>query len=292
MNNSRSSDSSRPSRTAAGCVVCVALAAMSTPVLAGRDLIVMDTGFRVAGMSEAEQLDLARRVGFAGVTWSATEPQMLRDVGEIAERIGLRLVAVYATARVGRDGFAPDPRVEGMLAAMKGLCPRLWLAIQSSEFPRSAEAGDDPAAEGLRRLADQAAASGVSISLYHHAGFWLERIEDAVRVAKKTARPNVVVTFNLAHWLKVDGRDLDQRLDLAMPLLDAVTINGATPDGDRSWGRLIQPLDQGTFDWAALVRNLDRRGFAGPVCLQLWGVAGLKQDHLRNSMAAWRAAFP
>jgi len=90
----------------------------------------------------------------------------------------------------------------------------------------------------------------------------------------------------------VDGRDLAQRLDLALPLLDAVTVNGATPDSDRSWGRIIQPLDQGTFDWAGLVRELDRRGFSGPVCLQLWGVGGLKQDNLRNSIAAWRAAFP
>ena len=45
-------------------------------------------------------------------------------------------------------------------------------------------------------------------------------------------------------------------------------------------------------DGEAIVGELDRRGFSGPVCLQLWCVGGLKQDNLRNSIAAWRAAFP
>ncbi|MCX7817824.1 MAG: sugar phosphate isomerase/epimerase [Kiritimatiellae bacterium] len=252
----------------------------------------MDTGFQVPGMNEIEQLELVRSLGFAGVTWSLGDPERLRRVGEHAERIGLRLIAVYTVAQLKRDALVPDPRVDGVLAAMRGLAPRLWLAIQSSDFARSSEAGDEPAVDGLRRLADRAAAAGVTISLYHHSGYWMERIEHAVRLARKTARPNVVVTFNLAHWLKTDGRNLAEHLDEAMPLLDSVTINGATVTNDTSWANLIQPLHRGTFDWAAVVRELDRRGFRGPICLQLWGIGGLKQDNLRNSIAAWRAAFP
>ena len=70
----------------------------------------------------------------------------------------------------------------------------------------------------------------VRIALYPHAGFWVERVEDAVRLAARVDRKNLGVTFNLCHWLKVDGRNLDTSLAQARPYLFLVTINGADND--------------------------------------------------------------
>ena len=80
----------------------------------------------------------------------------------------------------------------------------------------------------LREMSDLARDSGSQLLLYPHVSNWIERIEDAVRVAEKVDRPNVGVMFNLCHWLRVDpSRDYRSLLHRAMPRLWAVSINGA-----------------------------------------------------------------
>ena len=76
-----------------------------------------------------------------------------------------------------------------------------------------------------------------------------------------------------------------------MPRLTLVTLNGADRDG-RDWGQLIQPLDRGDFDIPALLSELRRLGYRGPIGLQGYDVANKfhiePSENLRRSMAAWR----
>ena len=144
--------------------------------------------------------------------------------------------------------------------------------------------------EILREMSDLARDSGSQLLLYPHVGNWIERIEDAVRVAELVDRPNVGVMFNLCHWLRVDKRrDYRPLLERAMPRLWAVSINGAdTYDDKPGWDRYIQPLGQGSFDVAGLLKTLDELGYEGPVGLQCYGIGGDARDHLARSMAAWK----
>ncbi|MCL4693962.1 MAG: TIM barrel protein, partial [Candidatus Hydrogenedentes bacterium] len=125
-----------------------------------------------------------------------------------------------------------------------------------------------------------------------HAGDWLERVEDAIRVVQKVDRPNVGLMFNLCHWLKVDKEEnLEPLLTAAMPYLFAVSIHGA----DRAeaihagTGNWIQPLDSGTFDIGAFLHTLRELGYRGPIGLQCYGLPGDARDHLTRSITAWRA---
>jgi sugar phosphate isomerase/epimerase len=136
---------------------------------------------------------------------------------------------------------------------------------------------------------------GVKLALYPHVSDWLERVEDAVRVARKTERPNVGVMFNLCHWLKVgDEQNLRPLLQSAQPHLFAVSINGsdrgaAVRAGTGVW---IGPLDTGAFDWRDFLAALGGVGYTGPVGLQRYGITGDARDHLSRSMAAWRTLSP
>ena len=139
----------------------------------------------------------------------------------------------------------------------------------------------------VREVADMAAASGLRVALYPHLGFFVGRIEDALRVVQEADRPNVGVTFNLAHFLAAkDEPNLDQRLKEALPRLYMVSINGADHEG--GWDRLIQPLARGEFDVYGLLQKLTLMGYTGPVGLQCYGVPGDIEENLRRSMAAWR----
>jgi sugar phosphate isomerase/epimerase len=269
----------------------LAVAAVSASIAAAPTLVAMDTGFGIPEMVVEQRLDMVRELGYSGVAWTLGDPVYTKDCAIAAERRGLRMSAIYCGAALSKSDLATDPRFEATLASLKGHDTIVWLHIASRDYPKSSEEGDAIAVPALRAIATKAAAGGLSVSIYPHFGDWSERFEDALRLARKVNSPNLGATFNLAHWLRVGGTNLDARLEQSIALVNCVTLNGATPGADLSWSKLIQPLDRGEYDWAALVRNFRRRGFGGPFCLQLYGVGGDKRNNLKNSMAAWRMAI-
>jgi sugar phosphate isomerase/epimerase len=96
--------------------------------------------------------------------------------------------------------------------------------------------------------------------------------------------------FNLCHWLAVDkSRDYKPLLKKAMPLLWAVSINGADEfDQGAGWSRYIQPLGKGNFDVGGLLRTLHELGYMGPIDLQCYGIGGDAREHLAQSMVEWK----
>ena len=164
----------------------------------------------------------------------------------------------------------------------------LWLFVLSKKHKPSAQAGDDRAVEILREVADMAAEADVRVALYPHTGFWVERVEDAVRVAKKVNRKNVGVTFNLCHWLMVDDeKNMKSLIESAMPHLFVVTINGAD-SGGKDWKTLIQTLDRGTFNMRGFLKTLSDSGYTGPIGFQGYGIGGDAYENLKRTMNAWR----
>lgn len=91
---------------------------------------------------------------------------------------------------------------------MRGSETALWLAVQKvaradgTFHAISSSAADEFVTTEIRAIATVAAANGVRVALYPHTGFWLARVEDAMRVAEEINRPEVGVTFNLCHWLR------------------------------------------------------------------------------------------
>jgi len=122
--------------------------------------------------------------------------------------------------------------------------------------------------------------------------FWFERFEDALRLAARLDRPEVGVTFNLCHWLKVEGSERDPAplLQAAKSRLMFVTINGADAGDTRTlrWDRLIQPLGEGTYEVAAFLRKLRATGYSGPIGFQGYGIKAPPPEVLAKTMAAWQ----
>jgi len=234
-----------------------------------------------------EQAALLKELGYdgAGHLWLDDVSQRL----ETLDAAGLRLFQIYIRVSVAPDQQPYDPRLKEVMPLLKGR--DVMLALLMGGLPPSDPAGDSRAVEVVREIADMAVASDVRVILYPHSGDWLERVEDAVRVARKSDRPNVGVMLNLCHWLKVDDEEnLKPLLTSAMPYLFAVSINGADRAADvhAGTGNWIQPLDSGSFDIGAFLETLRDLGYRGPIGLQCWGIGGDARDHLTRSMAAWR----
>ena len=238
------------------------------------------------------QAALLKELGYAGAghLWLDGFGAGTSSVDSVKERLrtldaaGLRLFQVYVRVDVGA-AVPWAPRLRDAIPLLHGR--GVQLAVLMGGAKPSDESRDARAVEVLREIAGLARPHGVKLALYPHVGEWLEKVEDAVRVARKTDRPEVGAMFNLCHWQKVsEDSKLRETLKLAKPYLFAVTINGS--DLRKANDRWILPLDQGSFDGLDLLRALREIGFEGPIGLQCYGIPGDARDHLQRSMAAWK----
>jgi sugar phosphate isomerase/epimerase/HEAT repeat protein len=233
-----------------------------------------------------EQAAMLKELGYPGVGHIYLDG--------VAERIksldaqGLRLFQITMAVSLDPSKPAYDKRFKDVLALVKGRHVQFDLLINGR--PPSDVSGDERAVAILREMSGLAQDSGAELLLYPHQNMWMERIEDAVRVANKIGRPNVGVMFNLCHWLRVSpNRDYKTPLAKALPWLRAVSICGADNfDSASGWAHYIQPLDRGSFDTGALLKTLQELGYKGPIGLQCYGIGGDAREHLERSMAAWQ----
>ena len=234
----------------------------------------------------ADQARLLAELGYDGMahTWLGGVPEALKAVDDN----GLKLFQIYVRVSIDPKAAKYNPRLEQVIKSLKGRGTILGLLIQGR--PPSTAEHDPRAVEIVREIADMAQQSGVRVALYPHTGDWLQRVEDAVRVAKKVDRKNVGAMFNLCHWLKVDDeKNMQPLLKRAAPRLFAVTINGADSGcKGAGWDRLLQNLDRGSFDMHKFLKTLSDLGYTGPIGLQCYGVKGDVRDNLKRSMARWR----
>ena len=271
------------------------LAVASFSVAADRNpFFAMDTALRDGKpRSAAEQAVLLRDLGYDGFGASGHPSE---EFLAAFEKEGLKVFNTYLTLSFDSAKPGLDPQLKAYVPRLKGHRTALWIAISGVtrdgvKLKASAPEGDEVVAPPMRELAELAEASGVKIAFYPHTGSWLERFEDAVRLARKVDRPNVGATLNLCHWLKVEGdRDPKPVLKEAMPHLFFVSINGADNGETKKmdWNKLIQPLDTGSYDVAGLVKSLRELGYSGPIGFQGYGIAGDSREILRRTMERWR----
>jgi sugar phosphate isomerase/epimerase len=227
-----------------------------------------------------DQAELVKRTGYAGLGFTGT--QHIPEILQALESRGLKMFSIYVAAHIDGDKPSYEPGLPEALRQLQGHGTVIWLTVRGS-----APDGDARATAVVREIADMAAASGLRVALYPHIGMYVGRLEDALRVVKSVDRPNLGVTFNLAHFLAAkDEPNLDARLREALPHLFMVSINGAEHQG--GWDRLIQPLDRGEFDVYGLLKKLLALGYHGPIGLQCYQVPGDREENLSRSMAAWR----
>lgn len=239
-------------------------------------------------------LEMLKELGYTGISGHlgnskpAADTQQALAHAKAVTTQGLKLYAIYVGNTLTKEGLKVNPALEETIAGLKGQGTLIWLYITSRDFKLSAPEGDAVAVPELQRVADLAAKSGLRVAIYPHKGFWAERVQDAVRLAKKVNRPNFGVTFNLCHCLSVgDENRIPELLAEAKPHLFMVTINGAD-SGGKNWKQLIQPLGEGSFDVGPVLRKLQALGYTGPIGFQAYGITGDRRELLAKTMAAWK----
>ena len=272
----------------------VALGAVEEPAADASPFFAMDTALRDGKeRSAADQAALLKELGYDGVGTSGhPTDEFLRAF----ERAGLKVFNTYLTLDFDSAQPGLDPKLKQLIPRLKDQGTDLWIAIHGvtrdgAQLKPSDPSGDEVVVPPLRELAELAQANGIRIAFYPHTGFWLERVEDGCRLARAVDRPNVGTTFNLCHWLKVEGnRDPKPALIEALPRLLYVSINGADAGDTKQmdWNQLIQPLGTGSYDVAELLKSLVEIGYRGPIGFQGYGITGDSRQILGRTMQAWQ----
>ncbi|MBL7646590.1 MAG: TIM barrel protein [Candidatus Hydrogenedentes bacterium] len=258
--------------------VLLALCALTVAAHAN-PFFAFDNGVGRGVWTPEQQADCLAELGYGGISYQ-DEVDLDTRLAAFDAR-GLKIFNVYVPCHVDKEPAFSEELVRA-IARLKGTGVDLWLTVQG-------QAEDDvKAVTAIQAIADLAAASGIRVALYPHAGFHVATLDDALRVVAQVERDNVGVTFNLCHELKAgNGARIDEILEKAAPRLFFVSINGAEHDGD--WDRLIQPLGEGAFDVYGVLKKLKSLGYTGPVGLQCYNVKGDTRGNLEKSMAAWKA---
>lgn len=252
------------------------------------EFFAMDTGTIDVNHKTAEaQVKMLKELGYAGLAYWDGNPERgnygLANVLCELDKNGLKIYPLYYGVWLDEDKPKYDEGMKESIKLLKGRDGAIWLHIMSERYKKSSPEGDERAVEIVREIADMAHEAGLRVALYPHVNDWLERVSDAVRVAEKVNRRNVGVTFNLFHWLRVEGQEnMEEVMKLAMPYLFAVTINGSSLEGT------IETLDKGEFDVYKFLKELSELGYTGPIGLQGYGLKGDVRENLSRSMEAWR----
>ena len=276
-------------------LLCVANpAALRSAAAPANPFFAMDT---IAKGPPAVVVPLLKELGYDGLGGAAGD----RAMAEALRQEGLKFFNGYLTLQFHAERSALDEKLRKQLDAMQGLDTALWLAVakinrENKPLAAGTAGGDDLAAERLREIADYAAARGVKVALYPHTGHWFEHFDAALAMATRLDHPSVGVTFNLCHWLKVEGsaRDPAPLLKAAQPRLMFVTINGADAGDTKTmaWNRLILPLGEGSYDVAAFLRKVRAAGYTGPIGFQGYGIKAPAREVLAATMTAWKRLQP
>jgi sugar phosphate isomerase/epimerase len=255
-------------------------AATTTAATSIWPLYVFENGLQtIAALTD--RVKLLKDLGYVGLEAHLDHARLPRLL-EALDQQGLELNAVYVLPWLEQP---LDRQLGESIGRLKGRPTRIELAIRSRQWKQPSDPrGDTQAINLLRQVSDLCADSGPVATVYPHAGFWSEKVDDGVRLARQLHRANVGTGFNLVHWYWVkQTRPLATVLREAAPHLMSLSIN----NGQRN-GREISPLDKGDYDLLGYLRLVREIGYTGPVGLQCYSIKDPAEVHLKRSMVAWQ----
>jgi len=248
-------------------------------------------GFKNGPKNDIEKAKLLKSIGYDGLEGFGYSDFF--ELRKALDQEGLLMPVNYVSLNFGLNGKTENPAIDEIKLMIKGSAKGsvIYFQVNSKELQDNRESGDRVLIGILRDLSDFAAGYQVRLCAYPHAKCYCETVEYSVHLAKMVNRANYGAAMNLCHLLKVEGSDgIGTKIRESAPWLFAVNICGAD-DGDTrqmEWGRLIQPLGQGSFDTYGFVKMLFDNGYTGPIGLQCYNLEGDAFETLSRSFETWK----
>ena len=160
----------KPASIISAALLCVVLASAVPAAELPNPFFAMDTSFERAGSTTAQQFDLVKELGFAGIAWHEESPEKATKASaKEMESRGLKMVSIYCAATVSPQGeLSYSAALPKLIQSLKGHGTIIWLHIGGKGPAIESLAGDAPAVKSLRGLAETAASDDESRHLSPH----------------------------------------------------------------------------------------------------------------------------
>lgn len=255
----------------------------------------MDTAFHhsLGAYPFAVRCEMLRELGYDATyltLWNARAWDDIALLEEVGPKYGLDVAGIYFTLDIAAAAAAASTeRLAALLRAVpEGSAIELAVKASDDSLPCSSPQGDSRVLAQLQPLLALIETRKLSLRFYPHTGCWLERLEDALRLAQAIDHSAVGVVFCAFHWYVVDGEGLAEKLAQAAPYLRSVNLCGSRRMPFGRFPATIEPLDSGELDNFAVLGLLRQLGYSGMIGIQGYGVGGDVYHNLRRSLASLR----
>ncbi len=235
--------------------------------------------------TEAEQIDVLRDIGYAGVAMNlkgeANRTKFDRYQQALSGSDEFSIYAGYVLIDF-KGGPAKDKKnVTLAIERLASVGGSFWLIVRNENAARH------EVMTRITTIADEAQAAGVELVLYPHDNTYFESAEEALVFIQEIGHDNLFVSLHLCHEIRAgNGERLEQIAEKIEPWLRLPTMNGANVayvDGSRDWSDSIQPLGAGDYDAAQLLNALKSIHYKGPIILHTFGLQEAPIDHHQTS---------
>jgi sugar phosphate isomerase/epimerase len=243
----------------------------------------------------AQQISTLKELGWGGIGYNYTKASEMAERRAVCEAQGVKLVSMYFYTYIDKPALSDDLKLA--ITNLKGSGTILWMTIRKSADKAASAAiqsgaHDEQAVAIVQEVSRLARESGLTVSLYHHAGFYVATAAESLRVVRKAREQgcdNVGATVNLCHEIICkQGGSILETIREAGPLINLASINGADAL-DVPKGKPVLVLGEGGFDVAGVVKALRAAGYKGPIGHQFFNVPGEPRENLTKAIKAWNS---
>ncbi|MCU1530213.1 MAG: Xylose isomerase protein barrel [Frondihabitans sp.] len=255
-------------------------------------LIGMDVGFynSIGAYPLEARCEMLAELGYTGTNLTLWSEPAWADLPRLARATadsGLEASSVYVTV----DIAAPledeaTRRALALIGSVEATRTVEVALVADSTYAPSDPAGDDRARAFLERALAAAESNEVTLLLYPHTFGWVERIDDAVRLAATFDDPRLGLTFSAFHWYAADRQDLDGTLQRAARYLGMANVSGSRPQSGGYFPATIEPVGGGELDVFHVVATLRENGYTGALGVQGYGIGGDPYEAFASSRDA------
>jgi sugar phosphate isomerase/epimerase len=208
-----------------------------------------------------ERAGMLKELGFKKMAWDwrMEHIETLPLEIEALQRHGIELTAIWMWIdKSAADGLLPHH--ERIIRAVEeaGLETDFWVSFSSDFF--SSPGDDEKVIEGARAVGmvhDRVRRLGCRVALYNHMDWFGEPVNQ-IRIIEETGRDSIGIVYNF-HHAHHQADDFHRLLDIMMPWLYTVNLNGMKKDGPKI-------LDIGSGDMEEeMINALLRSGFEGTI---------------------------
>ncbi len=228
--------------------------------------------------------EMAEDLGLDGLgltLWNEQAWSELEETASLCTKHRLEAASIYL--KLDLDDPASRDRLLGVLPLVPPGCA-IELGFISGKIAKSSPEGDAAALALIAPMLEAIDPARNPVCLYAHLGFWLERHSDALRLLRQCDHPALGWTFSVYHWFATQEGGLRALLAEEGAKLRRVNFSGTRRLAENQFS--LEPLDLGTLDLPAIFGQILNHGYAGPVGIQGFRVAGDVYGNLRRSQAA------